>query len=135
MFCSTSSLNMIPIRKNTTGPPLDYDFDIERSVQFPGAHGEEIVRDVFTDIHVCIHFNSHPLILGIRTHLLQIANTTSQTNTTYTCGEDSHIRAWKSSADTATMEIDPSKPMSDKKEKRKEKKEKRKGERERFKPY
>lgn len=67
----------------------------------------------------------------------------SQSQTTYTCGEDSYVRAWKLSEDEG-MEIDddaaePSKKKSkDRKEKRKEKKDKRKGDEKdttRFKPY
>jgi hypothetical protein len=48
---SESRLNLIPINKGINGP-LDYSFDLENSMSFPGAHGEEIVRDLFTDTHV-----------------------------------------------------------------------------------
>lgn len=48
---SENLLNLIPIDKDTNGP-LDYSFDLDKSISFPGAHGEEIVRDLFTDTHV-----------------------------------------------------------------------------------
>lgn len=63
-----------------------------------------------------------------------------QTRTTYTVGEDSHIRAWKL-ADEDSMEVDDEDEAESKKkrkEKKKEKKEKRKGEEKdkaRYKPY
>ncbi|KAF2023560.1 WD40 repeat-like protein [Setomelanomma holmii] len=111
-----SRLDLIPITK-ASGSPLQYDYDPGKSIQLPGGHGEEIVRDLFTDVH---------------------------TRTTYTCGEDGHIRAWKLSSTTEeTMDIDeppsPTKKKSkdkDRKERRKEKKEKRRGEDQaRYKPY
>ncbi|KAF2272627.1 WD40 repeat-like protein [Westerdykella ornata] len=127
---SANALSMIPIRKNASSGPLAYDFDISRSLHFPGAHGEEIVRDVFVDIH---------------------------TNTAYTVGEDSYIRAWSmpssntpaaTSTHPADMDIDDAeeedatekrgtekeKRKKDRKEKRRDKKDKKK-EKERFKPY
>jgi hypothetical protein len=61
---SESQLNLIPINKGSNGP-LDYSFDIEKSIYFPGAHSEEIVRDSFTDVHVGI-FHS------LRLDLLQL---------------------------------------------------------------
>ncbi|KAI4668968.1 hypothetical protein J4E85_009600 [Alternaria conjuncta] len=96
---SENLLNLIPIDKDTNGP-LDYSFDLDKSISFPGAHGEEIVRDLFTDTH---------------------------TNTTYTCGEDGHIRAWKPSEES-TMDVDEGAGSA--KKRRKDKKEKA-----RFKPY
>jgi hypothetical protein len=62
-----------------------------------------------------------------------------QTQTTYTCGEDGHVRAWKMSS-TESMDVDEESARAakkDRKEKRKEKKA-RKGEDEkkvRYKPY
>ncbi|RAR16102.1 WD40 repeat-like protein [Stemphylium lycopersici] len=99
---SESDLNLIPITKGSNGP-LDYTFDLGNSISLPGAHGEEIVRDLFTDI---------------------------QTHTTYTCGEDGQVRAWKSAGE-ASMEVDEAAGSS--KKKRKEKKDKK--EKERYKPY
>ncbi|CAN9247959.1 unnamed protein product [Alternaria alternata] len=96
---SESLLNFIPISKGTNGP-LDYSFDVDKSITFAGAHGEEIVRDAFTDVH---------------------------TNTTYTCGEDGQVRAWRPSEETGTN-FDEAAGSA--KKKRKEKKEKA-----RFKPY
>ena len=48
---SESRLNFVPMRKNSSGP-LRYEFYAEKSTHLLGAHGEEIVRDVFTDVHV-----------------------------------------------------------------------------------
>lgn len=126
---SDGQLNLVPINKDS-GAPLLYDYDLANSVKLPGAHGEEIVRDMLTDIHVCMLTGSIPLSDHV------------QTRTTFTCGEDGHIRAWKLAAGEM-MEVDDiveptkdSKKSSDRKEKRKEKKEKRKGDaKERFKPY
>jgi hypothetical protein len=134
IWFSEAHLDLIPITK-TSGGPLQYTYDISNSIRLPGAHGEEIVRDMYTDIYV-----SHP------SKPLSFPSNTQETRTTYTCGEDSHIRAWKL-ADTETMEIDddeeePARKKkgkdSDRKERRKEKKDKRKGdekEKARFKPY
>jgi WD40 repeat protein len=90
---SESHLNLIPINKGSNGS-LDYSFDLEKSISFPGAHGEEIVRDSFTDLH---------------------------TNITYTCGEDGQIRAWKSSEEGG-MDVDEGAGSA--KKRRKDKKEK-----------
>lgn len=109
---SESRLDLIPVRKNAS-EPLQYEFNAEKSTQLPGAHGEELVRDIFTDIH---------------------------TRTTFTCGEDGHIRAWKAAGDDS-MDVDkaePKKSSKDRKEKRKEKKDKKRGddkEKARYKPY
>lgn len=44
-------MSLIPVQR--TGPEsLAYDFDVSRNIVFSGAHGEEIVRDVFYDMHV-----------------------------------------------------------------------------------
>jgi hypothetical protein len=48
---SESTLSLVPITKGTTGL-LDYGFNLDKIIPLPGAHGEEIVRDLFTDIHV-----------------------------------------------------------------------------------
>jgi hypothetical protein len=56
---STSELTLFPVKKSGSGP-LDYICDPENTLAFPGAHGEEIVRDLFTDVHVrapCRKFN------------------------------------------------------------------------------
>ncbi|KAL6154875.1 hypothetical protein ACJBU6_06488 [Exserohilum turcicum] len=98
---SDKTLSLIPITKGTNGP-LDYAFDLKNSTVLAGAHGEEIVRHLFIDMH---------------------------THTTYTCGEDGHIRAWKGT-DDATMDVDEGATSA--KKKRKEKKDKEKA---RFKPY
>lgn len=110
---SESRLDLIPITKNSNGP-LEYDFNLEKRVQLPGAHGEEIVRDIFTDIH---------------------------TRTTFTCGEDGFIRAWKASGGESMDvddEVETKKSSKDRKEKRKDKKEKKRAddkEKTRYKPY
>lgn len=41
----------MPITKGQSGP-LDYSFDLESKIQLAEAHGEEIVRDLFTDTQV-----------------------------------------------------------------------------------
>ncbi|KAF2468012.1 WD40 repeat-like protein [Lindgomyces ingoldianus] len=104
---SSSTLDLIPIQKAPQSPPLQYDYDLEMSLRLPDAHGGEIIRDVFTDVH------SH---------------------TTYTVGEDGFIRAWKLPGDEG-MDIDDEGALGtpkrikdkDRKEKRMGKKEKRKG--------
>lgn len=48
---SESRLDLVPIYKNADGP-LQYDYNLAKSINFPGGHGEEIVRDLFTDVHV-----------------------------------------------------------------------------------
>lgn len=50
---SASRVDLVPIHKSSDGP-LQYDYNLAKSVRLPGAHGEEIVRDLFTDTHVCI---------------------------------------------------------------------------------
>ncbi|KAI8933050.1 hypothetical protein NX059_009697 [Plenodomus lindquistii] len=50
---SEQNLDLIPVTKGEDGP-LDYNFDVQGKVQVPEAHGEEIVRDLFTDTHVSI---------------------------------------------------------------------------------
>lgn len=47
---SENRLDLVPVHKGVD--VLQYDFDITKSVRFPGAHGDEIVRDLFTDTHV-----------------------------------------------------------------------------------
>ncbi|KAF2651837.1 WD40 repeat-like protein [Lophiostoma macrostomum CBS 122681] len=115
---SSSTLSLNPVTKRAEGGPLGYEYDLGRAATLEGAHGEEVVRDVFTDVHA---------------------------HTTYTCGEDGYVRAWKFSEEG--MDVDEEmegeqkkiteKKESSKKEKRKEKKDKkRKSEGgDRFKPY
>lgn len=45
-------LDLIPIEKSPSGTPLQYQYDLEMRIRLEGAHSEEIVRDVFTDVHV-----------------------------------------------------------------------------------
>ncbi|OCL02231.1 WD40 repeat-like protein [Glonium stellatum] len=47
---------------------LNWTYDLSKSLRLPGGHGEEIIRDVVSDVH---------------------------NNTTFTCGEDGQVRAWK----------------------------------------
>lgn len=84
--------------------------------------------------------------MTITARLFESADQDIQSHTTYTVGEDGHIRSWKM-PDIETMDVDEEaepaqKRIKDahgsKKEKRKEKKEKRKGEsgeKARYKPY
>ena len=51
-MCSEKRLDLIPILKPAGSGPLQYDYDLTRRIQFAGAHGEEIVRDILTDVHV-----------------------------------------------------------------------------------
>jgi hypothetical protein len=44
-------VDLIPIVKSAGGP-LDYQYDLTKSIRLAGAHAEEIVRDLFTDVHV-----------------------------------------------------------------------------------
>ncbi|KAF2871191.1 WD40-repeat-containing domain protein [Massariosphaeria phaeospora] len=115
--CDSSSLDLIPIERNPRGSPLQYEFDLQKSIQIPGAHDGEIVRDIFTDVH------SH---------------------TTYTCGEDGTVRGWKFPSEEGMSIEDNAEPvqkkLESKKVKRKERKEKRKGDADegkvaRYKPY
>ncbi|KAF9737495.1 hypothetical protein PMIN06_003716 [Paraphaeosphaeria minitans] len=110
---SSSNLTLFPVQKNPQGGPLDYICNPQRPILHEGAHGEEIVRDLFTD---------------------------TNTGTTYTCGEDGFVRAWKMASEQNTEVAgdiaDPNSKSKDRKEKRKDKKkDKRKGEEARFAPY
>ncbi|UPX19752.1 uncharacterized protein EKO05_0010005 [Ascochyta rabiei] len=108
---SERRLDLVPVCKGVGGP-LQYEYDIAKSVRLSSAHGEEVVRDLFTDTH---------------------------SQTTYTVGEDGHVRAWKTEASTdETMVVDEEadtrkKDKKDRKEKRKEKKEKK--DKKRYEPY
>jgi hypothetical protein len=121
-------LDLVPLSKGADGP-LQYDYNLAKSVRLPGAHGDEIVRDLFTDVHVSIERKSVCCIILTR----------MQSQTTYTVGEDGHVRAWKTDAPSdETMDVDEEvdakkKEKKDRKEKRKEKKEKK--EKKRFEPY
>ncbi|KAG9202558.1 hypothetical protein G6514_004296 [Epicoccum nigrum] len=108
--CDENRMDIVSVHKGAD--VLQYDFDISKSVRFAGAHGDEIVRDLFTDTH---------------------------TQTTYTVGEDSQVRAWKTEAFVdETMDVDEEadakkKEKKERKERRKEKKEKK--EKKRYEPY
>ena len=129
---SETRFDLVPIHKGPSGP-LEYNYDLTKSIRLPGAHGEEIVRDVFTDTHV------GSSLVRSSSFLL----TKAKTQMTYTVGEDGHVRAWKTNtpASTAvdeTMEIDEGadakkKEKKDRKEKRKEKKDKK--DKKRYEPY
>jgi hypothetical protein len=127
---SETRFDLVPIHKGSSGP-LDYMYDLTKSVRLPGAHGEEIVRDLFTDTNVgfsCDQSFQSLLIIA-------------KTQVTYTVGEDGHVRAWKTETPTSaeeTMDIDEGadakkKEKKDRKEKRKEKKEKK--DKKRYEPY
>lgn len=49
---SESRLDLVPVHKGAN--VLQYEYDLANSVRLSGAHGEEIVRDLFTDTHVSI---------------------------------------------------------------------------------
>lgn len=103
---------------------MDYAFDLANATSLAGAHGEEIVRDLFTDVHV----SAVPPLSLLQLHIMSLTPN-SQTHTTYTCGEDGQIRAWKISDSADVHEGDGAASV---KKKRKEKKDKDKA---RFKPY
>ncbi|KAF2204432.1 WD40 repeat-like protein [Delitschia confertaspora ATCC 74209] len=108
---SANRIDLIPIKKSDNFTPLQYQPEIKERIQFPGAHGEEIIRDIFTDVH---------------------------SKTTYTCGEDGFIRAWRSAnAGDAmvTEETSMKKHSSKKKEKRKGDSTDAGGKKARYKPY
>lgn len=130
----TASLN--PITKGTNGP-LDYSFSTQASIQLPGAHGEDIVRHVFTQVQVSGVITTH--ILPPHAVFVFLTPRRYQTHTTYTCGEDGQVRAWKSEEEEGVVGMDVDEGTTEKekdsrKKKRKEKKEKEK-EKARFKPY
>lgn len=131
-------VDLVPVEKKVG--VLQYELDESNKVRLEGGHGEEVCRDMFTDVHV----SRDDPVKGpmLRTHHMQAF-------TTYTVGEDGHIRAWKF-ADEETMEVDDEAEPANKrvtgndddrkskKDRRKEKKEKRKGEsgeKGRYKPY
>ncbi len=60
IYYSEKTFTLIPVNKNTSAP-LQYTLDLGKSIQLPGAHGEEIVRDLFTDVHV----SPPPLLLPL----------------------------------------------------------------------
>ncbi|KAL5386445.1 hypothetical protein DPSP01_004170 [Paraphaeosphaeria sporulosa] len=110
---SSGDLTLYPVHKNLQGGPLDYICNPQQPLRHQGAHGEEIVRDLFTD---------------------------TNTGTTYTCGEDGSVRAWRmaseQNAEAFGDAAEPKTKSKDRKEKRKDKKkDKRKGDESRFAPY
>lgn len=50
-FRSSSELTLFPVHKAGSGP-LEYVCDPNNTIRIPGAHGEEIVRDIITDVQV-----------------------------------------------------------------------------------
>ncbi|KAF2816429.1 WD40 repeat-like protein [Mytilinidion resinicola] len=110
---SSQYLDLIPLRRPTGDLPLNWAYDVGERVRLPGGHGEEIVRDVYSD---------------------------APSRTTYTGGEDGSVRAWKL-ADADEMDVsegDGLQSKKAKKEKNRDKEERRKHKekkKERFKPY
>lgn len=88
-------------------------------MDFPGAHGDEIVRDFLIDNHV-----SHAL--SASTSLK--ADSQPQNQRVITCGEDGQVRLWAQEAQSQPAEADVME-VDGKKKKRKDKK------KDRFKPY
>ena len=60
---SESRLDLVPIHKSADAP-LQYGYNLTESVRLSDAHGEEIVRDLFTDTHV-----SSQVLFGIDSSL------------------------------------------------------------------
>jgi hypothetical protein len=124
---SEGRVELVPVHKGAG--ILQYDYDLSKSVKLPGAHGEEIVRDLFTDTHVSICLKTFRIFMLID----------RQAQITYTVGEDGQVRAWKTEASAdETMDVDESadakkKEKKDRKEKRKEKKDKK--DKKRYEPY
>lgn len=54
IFVSTGDLTLYPVQKNSQSGPLDYICNPQQPIRLQGAHGEEIVRDLFTDVHVSV---------------------------------------------------------------------------------
>ncbi|KAF4313804.1 hypothetical protein GTA08_BOTSDO01487 [Botryosphaeria dothidea] len=114
---SEQRLDILPLHSPPAGEPLNYSCSLEDCVRLAGAHGEEIVRDVFID---------------------------PQSFTIFTCGEDGKVRSWSAEGfggkhqqeqqeNTAAVSVDSLKPKEKHKDKHK-KKDKEKG-KERYKPY
>ncbi|KAF2496753.1 hypothetical protein BU16DRAFT_525889 [Lophium mytilinum] len=110
---SSQHLDLIPLRRPTGDVPLDWTYDVEKRARLPGGHGEEIVRDVYSDM---------------------------PSQTTYTCGEDGFVRAWKL-ADADEMEVSEGERLPSKKTKqekkgdREERRKHKEKKKERFNPY
>ncbi|OJD32959.1 wd domain-containing protein [Diplodia corticola] len=106
---SEQRLDLLPLHGPPEGKPLAYSCSLEDCVRLSGAHGEEIVRDIFID---------------------------SQSSTIFTCGEDGKVRSWSAQGfggqQHGETEVADDKKSS--KEKKHKKKDKEKG-KDRYKPY
>ncbi|KAF2087583.1 WD40 repeat-like protein [Saccharata proteae CBS 121410] len=98
-------LDLLNLRQPPEGQPLQYSCAQGDGVRLPGAHGEEIVRDIYFD---------------------------AQSSVIFTCGEDGKVRSWK---DEEQGEGPSSTASASKSRKEKKKSDKAKKEKERFKPY
>ncbi|KAB2578206.1 WD repeat containing protein [Lasiodiplodia theobromae] len=111
---SEQRLDLLPLHNPPSGKPLDYSCSLEDCLRLPGAHGEEIVRDVFID---------------------------SQSSTIYTCGEDGKVRSWRAEgfggeqAEAEEEEVEEKKSAKEKKHKDKHKKKDKDKGKDRYKPY
>ena len=106
----SKSLTITPLVRQAGAAPTKWQFEHNNAIAFPGAHGEEVVRDVLV-------LPDHRVL---------------------SCGEDGAVRAWSvpetQSATTAgTMEVDQPDDEAAKPSKKKHKKHKR--DKERFQPY
>ncbi|KAK0663151.1 putative WD repeat-containing protein [Lasiodiplodia hormozganensis] len=111
---SEQRLDLLPLHNPPSGKPLDYSCSLEDCLRLPGAHGEEIVRDVFID---------------------------SQSSTIYTCGEDGKVRSWRAEgfggeqAEAEEEAVEEKKSAKEKKHKDKHKKKDKDKGKDRYKPY
>jgi hypothetical protein len=92
IFDSESRLNLIPMTKSSSGP-LQYEYDLAKNIKLPGGHGEEIVRDLFTDVHVS--HSPHPRLHMLR-HVRLAPRTLAARTAMFAPGSWLTRRAWMS---------------------------------------
>ncbi|KAL1387331.1 WD40-repeat-containing domain protein [Phyllosticta capitalensis] len=112
---TSQHLDLLPLQPPaaTADSPLAYSCapTDPRALRLPGAHGEEIVRDVFFD---------------------------ERSARWFTCGEDGHVRAWDAGDAWGADRGEGGKEKAEKEERRASRKEKRREKekgKDRFKPY
>jgi hypothetical protein len=89
---SESHLDLIPMTKSSSGP-LQYDYDLAKSIKLTGGHGEEIVRDLFTDVHVS--HSPHPRLHMLK-HVRLAPRTLAARTAMFAPGSWLTRRAWTS---------------------------------------
>lgn len=147
---SEQRLDLLPLHNPSAGEPLNYTCSLDDCVRLAGAHGEEIVRDVFIDPQVRQPPHPPPLQKKITNppELEPRVLTALQSSTIFTCGEDGKVRSWQAEGfggqqqqqaiTTTANASDSAEEKHSKKEKKHKdkhkKKDKKKG-KERFEPY